>query len=89
MVLMETTPELMAMALGGVAIGNIKAYEAQTVATIMMSVASMPVCSATLYKIGNMMEMSAVFEVISVVKVTMAARISKKSRSGISEKAIR
>ena len=88
-VLTETTPELIAIALGGVAIGSMKAYEAQIVATIMMSVASIPVCSATLYSIGSMIDISAVLLVISVVKVTIVAMISKKRIVGMVARVIR
>lgn len=55
----------------------------------MMSVASMPLCSETLKRMGSIIEISAVFEVISVVKVTMTAMVSRNNSIGIDEKCTR
>lgn len=65
-----TRPEPKTIAFGGVATGNMKAHDADSVAGIINNSGWMWIATATEAKMGSIISVVAVFEVISVKNVT-------------------
>src|SRR5699024_3421733 len=65
-------PEPNTTALGGVATGNINAHDAATAAAIINAYGWNPSATANAAIIGNIIDAVAVFDVISVKKITNA-----------------